>query len=198
MSRPRRRERGSDRRRPGTCSIRTCWRGRQEGLPRGVFLGQLTEVRLIIEPAAAELAARRAGPGRARVAAGRLARHARGARPFAAGPRGLQRARTSASTAPSCRRATTRSSSRWAPIVNSTLLVAFHAAVRVPGLARLALPRHQAILDAIRRRQPNRARAAMRRPGPEHGPRDREAPAIGAARSRAGVDRGLPVQAKKA
>ena len=47
-------------------------------------------------------------------------------------------------------------------IVNTTLLVAFHAAVRVPGLARSALPRHQAILDAIRRRQPNRARAAMR------------------------------------
>ena len=48
-------------------------------------------------------------------------------------------------------------------IVNTTLLVAFNAALRVPGLARASLPRHQAILDAIRRRQPNRARAAMRR-----------------------------------
>ena len=47
-------------------------------------------------------------------------------------------------------------------VVNRTLLVAFNAAVRVPGLARSSLPRHQAILDAIRRRQPNRARAAMR------------------------------------
>ena len=42
------------------------------------------------------------------------------------------------------------------------LLVAFNAAIRVPGLARGSLPRHQAILDAIRRRQPNRARTAMR------------------------------------
>ena len=48
-------------------------------------------------------------------------------------------------------------------MVNRTLLVAFNAAVRVPGLARSSLQRHQAILDAIRRRQPNRARAAMRR-----------------------------------
>jgi DNA-binding GntR family transcriptional regulator len=46
--------------------------------------------------------------------------------------------------------------------VNTTLLVAFHAAVRVPGLARGSLHRHQAILDAIRNHQPNRARAAMR------------------------------------
>ena len=48
-------------------------------------------------------------------------------------------------------------------IVNTTLLVAFNAAIRVPGLARVSLPRHQAIVDAISRRRPNRARAAMRR-----------------------------------
>jgi DNA-binding FadR family transcriptional regulator len=48
-------------------------------------------------------------------------------------------------------------------MVNTTLLLAFSAAIRVPGLARSSLPRHQAILDSIRRRQPNRARAAMRR-----------------------------------
>ena len=35
---------------------------RQEGLPRGAFLEKLTDVRLIIEPGAAELAARRAAP----------------------------------------------------------------------------------------------------------------------------------------
>jgi DNA-binding FadR family transcriptional regulator len=46
--------------------------------------------------------------------------------------------------------------------VNTTLLVAFNAAIRVPGLPRGSLPRHQAILDAIRRRQPNRARTTMR------------------------------------
>ena len=48
-------------------------------------------------------------------------------------------------------------------IVSTSLLVAFEAAVLVPGLARASLGRHQAILDAIRRRQPNFARAAMRR-----------------------------------
>jgi DNA-binding FadR family transcriptional regulator len=48
-------------------------------------------------------------------------------------------------------------------IVNTALLVAFNAAIRVPGLARASLPRHQAILNAIRRRQPNRARAVMSR-----------------------------------
>jgi DNA-binding FadR family transcriptional regulator len=47
-------------------------------------------------------------------------------------------------------------------IVNTTLLVAFNAAIRVPGLPRGSLDRHQAILDAIRLRQPHRARAAMR------------------------------------
>jgi DNA-binding FadR family transcriptional regulator len=47
-------------------------------------------------------------------------------------------------------------------IVNTTLLVAFHAAIRIPGLPPSSLPRHQALLDAIRRRQPDRARAAMR------------------------------------
>src|SRR4029453_17712315 len=34
----------------------------QEELPRGAFLGKLTEVRLLIEPASAELAARRGRP----------------------------------------------------------------------------------------------------------------------------------------
>jgi DNA-binding FadR family transcriptional regulator len=48
-------------------------------------------------------------------------------------------------------------------VVSTALLVAFNAAVRVPGLPRGSLPRHQAILDAIRSRQPNRARAAMQR-----------------------------------
>jgi DNA-binding FadR family transcriptional regulator len=48
-------------------------------------------------------------------------------------------------------------------IVNRTLLVAFNAALRVPGLPRASLSRHEAILDAICRRQHNRARDAMGR-----------------------------------
>jgi DNA-binding FadR family transcriptional regulator len=50
---------------------------------------------------------------------------------------------------------------RMGAIVNTALLVAFHAAIRVPGLARASLPRHLAILEAIRRHQPQRARALM-------------------------------------
>ena len=62
----------------------------QAGLPRAAFLGKLTEVRLIMEPGAAELAARRAGPAeveRLRVA---LRDMRESARPVSPGPRGLQ------------------------------------------------------------------------------------------------------------
>ena len=87
---------------------------RQEGLSPGAFLGKLTEVRLIIEPGAAELAARRAGPDQVRALQVAL-RDMRDAldrtRPRTTRP---TTRRTSASTAPSCRPATTTSSSRWA------------------------------------------------------------------------------------
>jgi DNA-binding FadR family transcriptional regulator len=135
---------------------------RQEGLPRGAFLGKLTDVRLIIEPGAAELAARRAG--RAQVESLRLA---------------LRDMRNALDLSPPDHDAYNDADIRFhqtivqacdndvleqiGAIVNTTLLVAFNAAIRVPGLARASLPRHQAILDAIRRRQPNRARDAMRR-----------------------------------
>jgi DNA-binding FadR family transcriptional regulator len=134
---------------------------RLEGLPRGVLLGKLTQMRLIIEPGAAELAARLAGP---REVAGLTA--------------ALADMRAALDLSPPDHEAYNDADIRFhhaivracdneileqiGAIVNTTLLVAFHAAVRVPGLARSALPRHQAILDAIRRRQPHRARAAMR------------------------------------
>ena len=134
---------------------------RQEGLPAGALLEKLTEVRLIIEPGAAELAARRAGPEE--VASLHVA---------------LRDMRAALDRTPPDNVAYNEADIRFhraivqacdneileqiGAIVNTTLLVAFHAAVLVPGLARSALPRHQAILDAIRRRQPNRARAAMR------------------------------------
>jgi DNA-binding FadR family transcriptional regulator len=138
------------------------WAWRQEGLPRGPILGKLTEVRLIIEPGAADLAARRAG--RAQVAALAAA---------------LGDMRDALDLAPPDHEAYNEADIRFhraivqacdndvleeiGAMVNRTLFVAFDAAIRVPGLARASLPRHQAILDAIRRRQPNRARAAMRR-----------------------------------
>ena len=48
-------------------------------------------------------------------------------------------------------------------MVYSALLVSFHATSRLPGRARASLPRHRAILEAIRGHQPRRAGAAMRR-----------------------------------
>ena len=132
-----------------------------EGLPRGAFLAKLTQVRLIIEPGAAELAARRGG-----------------AAELASLEAALRDMRAALDLSPPDHEAYNEADIRFhraivqacdneileqiGAIVNTTLLVAFHAAVQVPGLARSALPRHQAILDAIRRRQPNRARAAMR------------------------------------
>jgi DNA-binding FadR family transcriptional regulator len=134
---------------------------RQEGRPSGAFLGRLTEVRLMIEPAAAELAARRAGP--AHLATLRAA---------------LRDMREALDLSPPDHEAYNQADIRFhraivqacdndvleqvGAIVNTTLLVAFNAAIRVPGLAPGSLPRHQAILDAISRRQPNRARTAMR------------------------------------
>jgi len=135
---------------------------RQEGLPRGPFLGKLTEVRLLIEPGAAELAARRAGPAR-----------------LASLQAALHDMRAALDLSPPDYEAYNEADIRFhraivqacdndileqiGAMVNTTLLVAFNAAIRVPGLARASLPRHQTILDAIRRRQPNRARAAMGR-----------------------------------
>ena len=135
---------------------------RQEGLPPGDFLGKLTEVRLLIEPGAAELAARQAGP--AQVAA------LQGA---------LRDMRDALDLSPPDHEAYNEADIRFhhaivqacdndvleqiGAMVSTTLLVAFNAAIRVPGLARGSLERHQTILDAIRRHQPKRAAAAMRR-----------------------------------
>jgi DNA-binding FadR family transcriptional regulator len=133
----------------------------QAGQAPGAFLGKLTEVRLLIEPGAAEMAARRAGP--VEVWAVQVA---------------LRDMREALDRSPPDHEAYNEADIRFhhaivqacdndvlerlGAIVNTALLVAFNAAIRVPGLARSSLPRHQAILDAIRRRQPNRARTVMR------------------------------------
>ena len=134
---------------------------RQEGRPQGAVLRKLTEVRLILEPGAAELAARRAGPGE--VASLQAA---------------LRDMRDALDRSPPDHEAYNDADIRFhraivqacdndilqemGAIVNRALLVAFNAAIRVPGLARSSLPRHQAVLDAIRRHQPHRAHAVMR------------------------------------
>jgi DNA-binding FadR family transcriptional regulator len=133
---------------------------RQEGLETSEVLNRLTEVRLIIEPAAAELAAQRAGPDQVRALED-----------------ALRDMRDALDRTPPDREAYNDADVRFhraivqacdneileqmGAVVSRTLLVAFNAAVQVPGLARGSLPRHQAILDAIRRHQPRRARAAM-------------------------------------
>jgi DNA-binding FadR family transcriptional regulator len=134
----------------------------REGLPWGAFLAKLTELRLIIEPGAAELAARRAGPAE-----------------LWSLQKALHDMRDALERTPPDHEGYNEADIRFhrtivqacdndlleqiGETVNTALLVAFNAAVRVPGLPRSSLWRHQAILDAIRRRQANRARAAMRR-----------------------------------
>jgi DNA-binding FadR family transcriptional regulator len=135
---------------------------RQEGLPPGAFLTKLTEVRLILEPGAAELAARRAGPAQvaAILAALRDMRDALDLQPPDHEAYNEADIRFHYAIVQACDNDLLE---QIGAIVSTTLLVAFNAAIRVPGLARGSLERHQAIVDAIRRRQPERARAAMRR-----------------------------------
>jgi DNA-binding FadR family transcriptional regulator len=135
---------------------------RQEGVPPGAFLAKLTEVRLLIEPGAAELAARRARPAQvaALQAALRDMRDALGLSPPDYAAYNEADVRFHRTIVQACDNEVLE---QVGAIVNTTLLVAFHAAIRVPGLPSSSLPRHQAILDAIRRRQPNRAGAVMRR-----------------------------------
>jgi DNA-binding FadR family transcriptional regulator len=133
---------------------------RQEGLAPGVFLGKLTEVRLIIEPGAAELAARQAGPDQVRSLQVALRDMREALDRSAPDYEGYNEAdvRFHLAIVQACDNDILE---QMGAIVNTALLVAFNAAIRVPGLARASLPRHQAILDAIRRHQPNRARVVM-------------------------------------
>jgi DNA-binding FadR family transcriptional regulator len=131
---------------------------RQEGQPPGAFLNKLTEARLIIEPGAAEVAARRAGPAQIAVLAAALRdmRHALDLAP----PDNEADIRFHRAIVQACDNDVLE---QMGAVVNETLLVAFGAAIKVPGLPKGSLERHQAILDAIRLHHPQRAGAAMRR-----------------------------------
>ena len=134
----------------------------QEGVRAGDFLAKLTEARLLIEPGAAELAARRARDAEVwpiQVAL-RDMREALDRSPPDYAAYNEADIRFHHSVMRACDNDVIR---QMGATVNTALLVAFNAAIRVPGLARGSLPRHQAILDAIRRRQPNQARVAMTR-----------------------------------
>ena len=120
-------------------------------------------MRRIVEPAAAELAATRADSrdlaalGQALAEMGRTAQAPeRGDfEPFVQADMRFHLAILHA-----CRNELLEQMSR---VVYSALLVSFRATSRLPGRARASLPKHRAIFEAIRARNPRSAAAAMRR-----------------------------------
>jgi len=133
----------------------------QDGSSPAPFLRKLTEVRLIVEPAAAELAAQRAGATELQAIdeAYRKMEAALGggAEDYEAFDRadmefhrGIVRA---------CGNDLLE---QMGHVVYSALLLSFQATSRLPGRARASLPKHRAILDAIRDRHPRSAGQAMR------------------------------------
>lgn len=134
----------------------------QEGTPQPAFLRKLTEVRLIIEPAAAERAALRAGPAAlaALEAAFRDMDAAMARSPVDYESFDQADIRFHRAILQACDNDVLE---QMSAMVYSALLVSFHATSRLPGRARSSLPRHRAILEAIRGHQPRRAGAAMRR-----------------------------------
>jgi DNA-binding FadR family transcriptional regulator len=135
-----------------------------EGTPSPLFLRSLTEVRQIVEPSAAELAATRA--------------NAREIAAIAEAYQDMERALAGTGTGGN-HEAFVRADMRFhraileacendlleqmSRVVYSALTLSFHATSRLPGSARASLPRHRAILLAIRGRDPHRARGAMTR-----------------------------------
>ena len=135
----------------------------QDGAANEVLLRELTEVRRVIEPAAAELAAARADArdvaalGQAFEQMERAAQAKSGGdfEPFVQADMRFHLAILNA-----CRNELLEQMSR---VVYSALLVSFRATSRVPGRAKASIPKHRAIFDAIRARDPRGAGAAMRR-----------------------------------
>jgi GntR family galactonate operon transcriptional repressor len=132
------------------------------GAVNDALLRKLTEVRRIIEPAAAELAAARAES--AEIAALEQAfrlmeqtAQSRGGFDVEAFVQADMRFHLAILQA--CRNDLLEQMSR---AVYSALLVSFRSTSQLPGRAKAALPKHRAILDAIRARDPRRAGAAMR------------------------------------
>jgi GntR family transcriptional regulator, galactonate operon transcriptional repressor len=126
------------------------------------LLLKLTEVRRIVEPAAAELAAVRAGSTEVDA----LAQAFRVMEQTARTPGGLDveayvqaDMRFHLIILQACRNDLLEQMSR---AVYSALLVSFRATSRLPGRAKASLPKHRAILDAIRAGDSWGAGAAMR------------------------------------
>ena len=136
------------------------WQG-DGGVP-AAFLRQLTEVRLIVEPAAAELAAQRAGSAALQT----LEEAFRDMEAALSGPdedyAAFDRAdmRFHQAIVRACGNDLLEHMSQF---VYSALVVSFQATSRLPGRARASLPEHRAILDAIREGDAGRSGQAMRR-----------------------------------
>jgi DNA-binding FadR family transcriptional regulator len=126
-------------------------------------LRALTEVRAIIEPAAAELAAARAGAQDVAALEQALRQMERSAPSSGTGDfEAFVQAdmRFHLAILQACRNDLLEQMSR---VVYSALLVSFRATSALPGRARAALPLHRSILGAIRAGEPRRAGDAMRR-----------------------------------
>jgi DNA-binding FadR family transcriptional regulator len=133
----------------------------QDGPPRADFLQKLTEVRLIVEPAAAERAAQRANTADIQLieeAYRDMEASLDGDADYEAFDRADRRFHQGI-----VRACGNDLLERMSHVVVSALLVSFHATSRLPGRAKASLPQHRAILEAIRDGQARIASQAMRR-----------------------------------
>src|SRR5437867_2716875 len=126
------------------------------------LLRKMTEVRRIIEPAAAELAAARADARDVAALERALKEMEQAAQPRARGDyESFVQAdmRFHLAILRACRNDLLEQMSR---VVYAALLVSFRATSRLPGRATASIPKHRAIFDAIRARDPRGASSAMR------------------------------------
>jgi DNA-binding FadR family transcriptional regulator len=133
----------------------------QDGSPSVDFLKKLTEVRLIVEPAAAERAAQRATSVDLQTieeAYRDMEASLDGGADYEAFDRADRRFHQAI-----VRACGNDLLERMSHVVVSALLISFHATSRLPGRAKASLPGHRAILEAIRDRQSQVAGQAMRR-----------------------------------
>jgi DNA-binding FadR family transcriptional regulator len=136
---------------------------RQDGAPPLRFVRSVTELRSIIEPGAAALAATRASA--ADLAAIDRAFHDMDAAVPLDRPMDVDafvEADTRFHTA-ILQAAGNDILEQLAHVVSVALRASFEITSRIPGSARATLPRHRAVLDAIRNGRPQPAAAAMRR-----------------------------------
>jgi DNA-binding FadR family transcriptional regulator len=134
----------------------------REGAAPAPFLRKLTEVRRIVEPAAAELAAERA-TGReiaGMEAAFHIMEQALANRPPDYEAFDQADMRFHRAILEGCHNDVLE---QMSGVVFGALLVSFRATSRLPGSARASLPKHKAILEAIRAREPRAAGQAMKR-----------------------------------